>query len=89
MADAWLAAIRLLIRLGIAMAAMIKIMATTIRSSIRENPSSWRGMELIPSPRHTRGIHWRLKALHTSPNSVARFMPGPLRFAQTPRLENK
>jgi hypothetical protein len=89
MADAWLAAIRLLIRLGIAIAAIIKMIATTIRSSIRENPSSWRGIDLIPSPRHTRGIHWHLKALHTWPHSLARFMPGRPRFAQTSRPENK
>jgi hypothetical protein len=65
------------------------MIATTIRSSIRENPSSRRGMELIPSPRHTRGKHWCLNALHTSPDTIARFMPRPPHIAQTPGLENK
>ena len=36
--DAWFAAILARNRLGIAMAAMINMMATTIRSSIREKP---------------------------------------------------
>src|SRR5271163_1452811 len=37
-AAAWLAAILARIRLGMAMAAMMRIIATTIRSSIREKP---------------------------------------------------
>jgi hypothetical protein len=68
MADAWLAAIRLLIRFGIAIAAIIKMMATTIRSSIRENPSSWRGLELIPSPgkqEENTGASKHFTACHT------------------------
>jgi hypothetical protein len=37
-AEAWLAAIRDRSRLGMAMAAMIRIIATTIRSSTNEKP---------------------------------------------------
>jgi hypothetical protein len=59
-AEASLADIRELIRFGIAMAAMIRIIATTIRSSMRENPFCLLFIDVPRKPTLYSGPTWPL-----------------------------
>src|SRR5579864_4621575 len=71
-AEAWLAAIRERIRFGIAMAAMIRMIATTISNSINEKPFSFL---FIVFPRSNAPDLCLLYTLAMYALSIAREMP--------------
>src|SRR6516165_5713011 len=85
-AEAWFAAIRERNRLGIAMAAIIKMIATTINNSISEKPRESFLILFVSSLEIRRGRPWAWAATRAAPRGTrgACASPGQAVETETP-----